>query len=113
MVKSKFKTYILHASDGRYCAGICTEDDVSFAVICIYSSNSDSPNFFDNVVRKSFELCDKIVLVDVFNAAMNSKIDRNMSNNSHPHTLKKLNQLCREGAASLGRAAQVGHLLHT
>ena len=71
--------------EGRYVTIECQVNDKKICITSIYAPNKDSPMFFENVIKDTFERNPELVIVGDFNTTMSNDVDRNgnyCSNNS-------------------------------
>ena len=84
---------------GRYIVMLLsTGDNQRICLSNIYAPNKDSPQFFQDIFLKSFELSEKMVIVGDYNTVLNVELDRNQCQNlsNNNKSTEKLRSLMDE-----------------
>ena len=78
-------------------SGDILEQDWKIRIINVYGPNAEAVNFYQSMVNKEYEECDKLVFVGDFNVVLNHQLDRNTDAKPiNSKTSEKLNQICKQ-----------------
>ena len=98
--KKSFLGLISQASsdqEGRRVSCRIQMNDKVIYLVNVYGPNRDSPMFFENVIKTSFEQDPNLIVVGDFNTVLNTAIDRNtMAAVSNNNASNKIRDLCDE-----------------
>ena len=87
-----------HKTDnvGRWISLVLYEEEININITTIYAPNSDCPSFFEEIINKIHNTCEKVILVGDYNTVLNSQLDRkNQAVINHKSSLR-INQLMEE-----------------
>ena len=100
LFKKDFQVKIIqHQTDehGRVVTCLIETQDKQMCITNIYAPNTDSPSFFEQWFRRSFETCDQMVVIGDFNTVLNPALDRSEKTGANnERAAQKIRELMQE-----------------
>ena len=95
LINKKFDgkvTEITTDPDGRYVRMLVTKQERMLAICAIYAPNKDSPQFFTDLLIKTHEMTEAMLVIGDFNTVLDTTLDRNMSMSNNIKSTERIKE---------------------